>query len=103
MEGNYEEIGETERELEMLSTKLDGKMVADEVNWEEAGNELKWAILVKLATGKPIRKGVLVDVLRKVWKLRQDAEFFKVEKNLLLVKFENKEDKEKVLDGVHGR
>lgn len=101
MEGDEKEFEDTDHELEMLSTKLDDKMVVslDEVNWEEAGNNLKWAVLAKLASGKPIRKDSLVDVFRKVWRLLQDSEFFKVEKNLMLVKLGNKEDHDKVMEG----
>lgn len=68
--------------MEQLTIKLDGKVVVslDEVNWEEARYELQWAILVKLASGKPIRKAALVDVFEKVWKLKQSTEFYKVEK-----------------------
>lgn len=71
----------------------------DEVNWEEAGSELHWAVLVQLASGKPVRKGALVEVFEKVWKLKQEAKFFHVEKNTLLMQFKNKEDQERVLDG----
>lgn len=73
-------------------TQLDGKVVVslDEVKWEEAENELKWDILVNLASGKSIQKLALTDVFEKVWKLKQQAEFYKVEKNILLVKFGNR-------------
>lgn len=73
MEGNEKEKEGTESDLEKISSKLDDKMVVsiDEVNWERAGEELKWAMLIKLVTGKAIRKGMVVDVLRKVWKLEK--------------------------------
>lgn len=101
MEGNEKEGVDTKWELDMLSSKMVGKMVVslDEVNWEDVGKELKWAILVKLASGRLIRKGMLVDVFRKVWKFKEDAEFFEVEKNLMLVKFRNHEDQVRVMNG----
>lgn len=72
----------SEKAMEEIRTQLEGKMVVSlvEVNWEKAENELKWAILVKLASAKPIRKLALIDVFEKVWKLRKPTEFYKVEK-----------------------
>lgn len=101
MEGNEKECFETDNDLEGLSTKLDDKVVVvslDEVNWEEAVKDLKWVLLVKFASGKSIRKDLVVNNLWKVWKLRQQAEFFKVERNILMVIFGNQEDKEKIFD-----
>lgn len=90
-----------ETDVERIATKLNSKVVMslDDVNWEEAGEALKWAILVKLSSGKFIRKAMTVDVFRKLWKLNQEPTYFKVEKNLLLIKFSNMEDQEKVLSG----
>lgn len=90
-----------EQVIEMLTAKLDENMVVplDDVSWEDAGNELRWAILAKLASGRPIRKGVLINLFEKVWRLKQPAEFYKAEKNILLVKFSNNEDQEKLLQG----
>lgn len=91
----------TEDEFEGLTTKLYDKVVVslDEVSWEDAGSELKWAVLAKLSSGRPFRKNQLVDIFRKVWKLRDEAELFTVERNIMLVKLTNKEDHDKVLDG----
>lgn len=101
MEGNENMVMGTENEMESLSTKLDDKVVVslDDINWKDAGSELQWAVLAKLASGRPIRKGQLVDVFWNVWKLREEAEFCKDEWNILLVKFGNKGDQNKVLDG----
>lgn len=74
MENKSQDGLKTVPDVEELSTPL------DEVNWEEAGNDLTWTVLVKLASGKPIRKVALVEVFEKVWKLKQAAEFYKVEK-----------------------
>lgn len=53
------------------------------MNWAEADKELQWAILIKMASGKPIRKRALVDVLEKVWKLKEPTTFSKVVKDVL--------------------
>lgn len=97
-----EEAGiDVNKEVDILATRLEGRVVVsvDEVNWEEAGRDLRWAALLKLASGKNIHKKQLVDVLEKVWKLSQPASFYKMERNILLVKFMTEEDQEKVLEG----
>lgn len=101
MKGNEKEWEDTEQNVDTLASKLDDKMVVslDEINWEEASKGLEWAVLLKFATGRPIRKGMMVDVFQKIWKLRMDAEFLKVEKNILLVKLWSREDQQEVLDG----
>lgn len=45
-----------EKEVEILASKMKKKVVVslDHINWEHATTDLKWAILVKLASGKPI-------------------------------------------------
>lgn len=44
--------------VENLVSSMWDKMVVsiDRVNWEEAGQNLKWAILLRLASGKVVQK-----------------------------------------------
>lgn len=54
MEGNEKDVVDTYHELEVLSTKLDDKMVVslDEVNCEKAGNDLKWSFFANFGICK---------------------------------------------------
>lgn len=54
--------------------------------------------LNKMASRKPIRKNQLVLILEKVWKLQHPADYYKVDKNVMLVKLGNKLDQDKVLE-----
>lgn len=78
-----------EEELEDLASRMNEKVVVsvDHINWEEAAKDLKWAILIKLASGRPNQKQTMEDVLSRVWKLSGPATFLKVEKDTILVNF----------------
>lgn len=52
----------------------------DHVNWEDADTNLKWAVLVKLASGRPIQKEAMEETFGRVWQLSEAAVFQKVER-----------------------
>lgn len=101
MDSSREKAKDLENDVETITSKLETKIVVDldHVDWEDAGKDLQWAVLLKLASGKPFPKSKMVAVLDKVWKLTGHASYHKVERNLLLVNFSSKEDQEKVLSG----
>lgn len=59
--------------------------------------DLKWAALLKLASGKPVMRKSIEEALTKAGRLETDASFGKVEKDTMLVKFGLEEDQLKVL------
>lgn len=54
--------------MENITSRFESKIVVDldQINWEEAGKELEWSVLLKLASGKPFPKKRIVLVLKKV-------------------------------------
>lgn len=90
-----------EEEMKGLASCLDGKMMIsmDTFNWSEAGKKLKWAVLLKLVSGRPIQKQPVEDMLRNVWKISGSATFYKVDRHVLLVNFETATDLERILSG----
>lgn len=99
---NQSEVQNIEEELDALSSKMDDKVVVslDHINWEDAANDIKWAVLLKLATGRPLQKKSVEEALRKVWRLKdQSTTFLKVEKNTLLINFTSSVDQQRVPKG----
>lgn len=81
-------------EVNKLATEMDGRLVVseDKINWEEAGKNLEWAILFKLASRRAIHKGGVEEVIRGIWRLDEPTVFWKVENDTLLVKFKSQKD-----------
>lgn len=69
----------------------------DRINWDEATNNLQWAILLRLASGKPIQKDAIENTFNRIWRLNEATSFQKVERDTLLVTFKSREDQERVL------
>lgn len=74
------------RKVDDLAKRLKGRMIITlkQTSWEEAGQRLEYAVLVKRAYGKPFKKKSLIEVLNGVWKVSQKPSFIKVEDNTLL-------------------
>lgn len=71
----------------------------DHIKWEDAAEDLKWAVLLKLAIGKPIQKSSVEKVFSNVWRLNEPATFLKVEINIFLINFKMQEEQIRVLEG----
>lgn len=90
--------------MDKLVSKMKEKMVVsvDNLNWEEAGTNLKWAILLRLASGKAIQKNLIENIVTKIWKISEPASFIKVEKATLLVILKTSEDQTEFWNGALG-
>lgn len=88
-------------DVDELASKIDGRLVVsvDKINWGEVGKDFIWAVVCKLVSGKTINKYRFEEVLGKIWKLDKEAEYLKVEKDLILVNFKTEKDQSKILDG----
>lgn len=87
--------------IDSLATNLQGKMVVsiDVVDWAEAGKNLKYAILLRLSMGKNIQKKSMEELLPKIWKIKNTAMFWKVERDVMLINFSSEKDQLRVLNG----
>lgn len=87
--------------IDDLATNLQGKMVVslDTVDWEEAGKNLKFAILIRFASGRTVQKKPIEELLIKVWKTELLVTFWIVDRGILLVSFGSEEKQLKVLTG----
>lgn len=96
-----EERNDVETNVDMLLSKLQKKMVVslDHVCWEEVAVNLKWAVLVKLASGRPLQKEGMEETFGKVWQSSKPALFQRVERDSLLISFKVQEDQRRVLEG----
>lgn len=74
--GGLEESG-----VETLVSTMTDKLVVsvDRLNWKEAGRNLQWAVLLRLASGKAIQKQPMENIISKVWKVTNPATFLKVD------------------------
>lgn len=88
-------------DINSLASKFENKVVVslDSINWEEAGKNVEWAVLLKFASGRAIPQKPIDDILNNVWKLPSNGDFYKVDWNLLLVNFKSEDDQLKVLNG----
>lgn len=85
--------GDFVNEVEDLNSKTAKKVVVslDHIDWKEAEIDLKWAVLLKLASGKSVHKDAIEETFGRVWRLN--------EWDTLLITFINQEDQERVLEG----
>lgn len=62
---------------EELAHHVGGKMTISlrDRSWKEAGQNLEYDILLKLASGKSLKKKALIEVLTDVWKVSQPPSF----------------------------
>lgn len=67
-------------------------------SWKEEGQSLEHAILLKRASGKPLKKKALIEVLNGVWKVSELSSFQRVESNVLLANFTSVIDRDRVLE-----
>lgn len=90
-----------DNEVEELASSLEGKMVVsiDNINWVEAGKSLEWLVLLRLASGRPLHKKSMEEVLNKIWKVSSPSTVQKVDRSTILVIFKTMEDQGRVLSG----
>lgn len=88
--------------VETLVFSVRNKMVVsvDRVDWEEAGRNFEWAILLRLASGRAVQKQPFENILSKIRRISNPATFLKVDRSTLLVIFKTLEDHDRVLNGV---
>lgn len=88
-------------EVEELADKLRGRVVISlkGTKWEDAGQNMEFAVLLRRASGKSFKKKLLVDLLSGIWKVAEKPTFKKVENNILLVNFQTKKDRDMVFEG----
>lgn len=100
-QANNEGSGASSTEVDELADKLQGRVVISlkGKEWEEAGQNLEFAILLRRASGKGFKKKLLVELLSGVWKVNKQPTFQKVENNILLVNFQTEKDGDMVLEG----
>lgn len=86
-------------QMDSLQSKMKKNLVVsvDRMNWAEAGRNLKWAIILRLASGKAILKEQFEGTLTKVWKTRETVTFLKMERSTLMAIFKSSEDQDEVL------
>lgn len=87
--------------IDSIASKLQGKVVisVDTIDWEDAGKNLKNAVLFRLSLGRSIPKKPLEDILVRAWRLEKPCKFWKVDRDYLLVNFDSEKDQVTVLDG----
>ncbi|KAL9686987.1 hypothetical protein QQ045_031639 [Rhodiola kirilowii] len=96
-----EESTENLNQIEVLSNKFKGKVVVSirkDVK-EEALKEYKWALVLKLVTGKNFHVTALANNLKKAWNMFTGLAFEEISGNMAVVRFEQQEDMEWVLEG----
>lgn len=87
--------------VDALANRLKGRMRISlkGSSWDEAGQDLEHAVLLRRASGKAFKKKILIEILNGIWKVEDQPTFRKAENNTLLINFKSEKDKEKVLTG----
>ncbi|KAL9690346.1 hypothetical protein QQ045_010744 [Rhodiola kirilowii] len=90
-----------EREVEVLSEKVQGELVVSvkkEVI-QRAEESFRWAVFLKLSNGGEFNASALVAAMKKAWNIDGNLSFQEMYQNRVVVKLRNEEEFQRVLEG----
>ncbi|CAM8885501.1 unnamed protein product [Rhodiola kirilowii] len=90
-----------EREVEVLSSKLNGELavsVKKEIR-RKAEDDFRWVVVLKLSSGRAFNAPALVAAMKKAWNIKEELSFQELVLNRVVVKLRNEEEQKKAVEG----
>ncbi|CAM8910462.1 unnamed protein product [Rhodiola kirilowii] len=90
-----------EKEVEVLTNRLHGELtvaISKEAR-RRAEEEFKWAVVLRLSSGKSFNAPAMVAAMKKAWNITANLSFQEMAHNKMVVKLSNEEEHKRVMEG----